>query len=453
MVCRGVTIKFKLRHAALLLILATGLFGLSHAHSWGTLTVETGHAQNRLKAVVAEENASSGPTMENPCPEGEFLDLGASADSDENVCRPLAMPFGFDQDAFQETFSNAEFVLNTCTEDALRDLLNQVRSSGGTVSLPACTIPLTSSMTIPSNVILQGAGIDQTIFEAQVGFTGNMLRSKQDVNIIIRDLTVDGAMTDSTGILVWYVNNVLIERVRVHHNGGSGITFRYAQKITIRYSESHDHIEFHGIGSKDCFPNEESVPDSLECREDAGETAPGTLWSRDYAVYSNRLYNNGDYGIDIHASSGEVAGNISENNFYGSKFPDASRLWIHHNWMNGNSLWGLRIYNTLEATARRAGDAIVYQNRFATNGDYPVRFDEPARQIVLIDNVYSMNELNRLRINDVSVFSCPNTIEETIAVDGNPMQIGTDEMCDLASVSTLFPLSSLYIPFSINHHE
>lgn len=445
------TIRLRLRFAALLLIIPVSLFGLSRAHSWGGSTIDTIHALNRLSTLTALDSAPSGSTIENPCPEGEFLDLGASSESGTNVCRPLAKQFGFEQAIFDEIFSHAEFALDSCTEDALRNLLNQARSVGGTVSLPACTIPLSSSMTIPSNVILQGAGIDQTIFEAQAGFTGNMLRSKQDANIIIRDLTVDGAMTDSTGILVWYVDNVLIERVRVHHNGGSGITFRYAQGITIRYSESHDHVEFHGIGSKDCFPNEDNVPDSLECREDAGETAPGTLWSRDYAVYSNRLYNNGDYGIDIHGSSGEVAGNISESNFYGSKFPDASRLWIHHNWMNGNTLWGLRIYNTLEATTRRAGQAIVYQNRFATNGDYPVRFDEPARQIVLIDNVYSMNELNRLRINDVSVYRCPNTTEETIAVDGTPMQVGTDEMCDLASVSTLFPLSSLYVPFSINH--
>lgn len=246
----------------------------------------------------------------------------------------------------------------------------------------------------------------------------------------------------------------------MHQNGGSGITFRYAQQITVRYSESHDHVEYHGIGSKDCFPNEDDVPDSVECRDDAveieqgvfwsEETGPGALWSQDYAVYSNRLYNNGDYGINLHASSGEIAGNVSESNFYGSKFPDASRLWIHHNRMDKNSLWGLRIYNTIEVNARQAGNVIVYQNSFSENGDYPIRVIEPAENVILIDNTYTLNVQNRLRINSTIAYACPDTAEETMPVDGEPLQIATEAICDLNSVSTLFPLIPTYIPLSIN---
>lgn len=379
----------------------------------------------------------------NPCPEGEFLDLA------DDVCRPLAKNFGFDPVEFASNFSGEEFTLGSCTQSALLELLFRAKPTGGTIFLPACTIPLTQSITIPGNTIFQGAGRDQTIFQAQPALSGNVLRSDHDENMVVRDLTIDGGGNGRIGILTWYARNVLIERVRVQHNQGSGITFRYAQKVTIRYNESHDHVEFHGISSKDCSPVDDELPDFLECQAQAGDLSPGTLWSRDYAVYSNRLYNNGDYGINIHASMGEVAGNLSENNAYGSKFPDASHVWIHHNQMVGNGSWGLYMYNTLDTSARIAGRSVIYENRFATNGDYPVRIHDPAHSVILIDNRYDDNMLNRLRILGEPTYICPGTTEVDMVVDGLPLQTALLEECDLGQVSNLFPLSTVFLPLAI----
>ncbi|MEZ4664419.1 MAG: hypothetical protein R2911_43360 [Caldilineaceae bacterium] len=100
--------------------------------------------------------------------------------------------------------------------------------------------------------------------------------------------------------------------------------FRYSRNFTVRYSASHDAKTFHGIGTKDCFPKS-STPDAQECcTAAASNVSPGALWTNNYAIYSNRFYRNGEYGLDSHSSDGEIAGNMMENNRYGTKFPDAS---------------------------------------------------------------------------------------------------------------------------------
>lgn len=375
----------------------------------------------------------------NPCSEGQFLDITAG------VCRSLAKEFGFQQAEFDDQFREVDYHVNSCTEDELEQNLSSAALTGGTVWVPECEILISKSITVPDNVILQGAGMDRTILKAQATFTGNMIRSKQSTNVIIRDISLDGSSTDSTGIVVWYVKNVLIERVRVHHNGRSGITFRYAHQVTIRYSISHDHTTWHGINSKDCFPGE-VTPDIQECRIDAGDVAPGVLFSRHYALYSNQLYNNGDYGINTHASWGEIAGNVSEKNRHGSKFPDTTQLWIHHNRFSDNANWGSRVYNTLDRSARTASNLVFYENYFSNNGDYPVRIREPAQNVYLFNNMYEGNIHNRLRIRNASVSICPETAETALLVDGDAPVISHAEQCDLSRVSELFPVTTVYMP-------
>lgn len=401
------------------------LLGIGPAHSYAF------QDPSALQSIDDSIPSSSGLT--NPCPEGEFLDL------DVDSCLPLVKSYGFDAAAFLQAADTTQHELSVCSQEALEDLLDGLPAAGGVVNLPACTITLLDSLSLPSNVVLQGAGIGQTTIKASQSMVDvSMIRAKRQQNLVVRDLTVDGSGISSHGILIWYSANALVERVEVFDTFQNGVSFRYAEQLTIRYIESRGNLDGHGISSKDCRPEDPAVPDLQECQAQAGETAPGVLWSRDYAVYSNHLHYNSGHGIDLHAAEGEAAGNSVHNNGYGTKFPDSSLLWIHHNEIFDNSGWGLHIYSTLEIPERAPKRGVMFKNSFSGNADYPVRVANPSLEIFLLDNLYSANSPNELRVDESEIFVCPGTQDAEIELAGEVRREATPEQCDLSRVGDLF---------------
>lgn len=88
---------------------------------------------------------------------------------------------------------------------------------GGTVSIPAGTLTLTSEVALRSGVSLQGAGVDKTILTmpAKSSHT-NLLRGAGISNAAVRDLTIRcSAPTDKIlGIHLWDCSRVTLERVK-----------------------------------------------------------------------------------------------------------------------------------------------------------------------------------------------------------------------------------------------
>ena len=386
---------------------------------------------NTVPSLDAYIASASG--LSNPCAEGEFLDL------DVDVCAPLVKSYGFDAAAFLEQADTTQHDFSACDGNELESLLDDLPAAGGVVNLPACTINLTGTLSLPNNVVLQGAGSGQTIIKAGPSMVDdNMLRAKHVQNLVIRDLTVDGSGLSSHGILIWYSTNALVERVEVIDTAQSGVSFRHAQQVTIRYIESRGHTGYHGVSSKDCSPEDDTVPDLEECQAEAGNTAPGVLWSRDYAVYSNHLHENASHGLNSHASEGEIAGNSIHNNGYGTKFPDTTLLWIHHNEIFDNGNKGLHIYSTLDIPERAPNRNVIYENFFGGNADYPVRIADSSLEIYLLYNSYSANSPNELRVKESEIFVCPETEDAALELAGETRKEATEQECDLSQVGSLF---------------
>jgi len=363
----------------------------------------------------------------NACPEGQYLDLTS------DICRNLDKQYGFDVNRFAQTFSDEEHRLSECSVDALRRLLEEIHAQGGLVLLPACTFHVADTIHIPNNTILQGAGTEQTVFKAAEGYSSDILMMKKKQNVIVRDLTVDGSGSAGKGVFAWYADNILFERLEVRDLDRVGIRFRYTQRITIRYSASHGSRQYHGVGAKDCFDKTES-----QCADSAGDLGPGVLWSQNYAIYSNRFYNNGSHGLDSHASHGEVAGNLIYDNTYGTKFPDASYVWIHHNRIDNNAGWGSKISPTLEIPERYPHNVVFYENAFHNNDSYPIRVREPVKNLYLFMNEYAGNDPNALRVDNVPVYTCAGAQESTMRVDGTPLRLAEPAQCDLSQIAHLF---------------
>ena len=372
--------------------------------------------------------------IENQCPDGQFLDIGA------DVCRPLVKKFGFDQALFDRNVGSKKFTLRSCTSNALVELLEDIGPAGGVINIPACKLVVNRKIFLPSNVIFQGAAVGKTLFQAASGFDETMIQVKRGSNVIVRDLTLDGARSAHLLLSAWYADNVLFERVEARNAGGSGIHFRYAKRITIRYSESHAHRQWHGIGSKDCFPARATEPDVEECDKQvgaAGTVRPGVAWSTDYAIYSNKLHGSGEYGIDTHASNGEIAGNRIYGNRYAAKFPDASRLWVHHNELSGSQRWGIFIYSTLDIAERAPHDIAIYANTIGSNGLLQLRVAAPATDVYLLHNDYQALA-NVYRISGAQVYRCRGSEDSAIFTYGRRPSFATTSQCRLGAVGKLF---------------
>jgi len=372
----------------------------------------------------------------NACPDGQYLDLDSS-------CVPLLRPeLGFERGNFLADFqpfvSNVH-TLSQCGEAQLAAALAAVeQAGGGVVSVPDCTITVGGKLHVPSNTILRGSG-PQSRLVAAAGFDSHLLDVQARKNVVIQDLTLVGAGASGKGIVIRTSQNLLIERLSIDGFGHSNLTFRSSHGITVRYVRSTNARSFHGIDSKDCAPSDPDVPDIQECEATAGPLGDyGTVFSHDYSVYSNYCAGNGNHGIDIHASDGELAGNASVANAYAAKFPDAMGVLIHHNRFDGGK--GLKFYSTHTVAGRRVRDVVLFRNEFRIpEGSYTLRNGEESEGIYLVDNRYDPQDLRRIMNPGDSVYACAQTPDVQVVSYGyHSSRPAPDGFCDGSGFMSLF---------------
>jgi len=247
----------------------------------------------------------------SPCKGGEFYRIKTKE------CRALKHPsWGF---AGFEVPAENIYKVESCTQKALESTLSSVPSEGGKVVLPECTFVLDETIGLYDNVILEGAGVGKTVI---TGAPNDML-SLRGKNIIVRGMTFDGKGKSLGGIVgTNNKGNILIENVEIKDLRGSGIYLVTAQpqencNITIRQNSISKTL--HGIVVK-------------------------MLRSAKMLIYSNNLFDNREYGIDMSTTSDiEVSGNYMHDNYYaGAKSPAADEIYYYCNDINYNGKDGAR---------------------------------------------------------------------------------------------------------------
>lgn len=362
--------------------------------------------------------------LTNLCPEGQFRDLST------NTCHFLDRPeYGFSISTFMADFNADNVIQTSCSEDSLKEALRQVGESG-IIQLPACTFSV-GRLDVPSNVIIQGAGIGQTVINGSGCSETDSAKSIFNIsgrsNLVFRDVTLDAVGENCVMLSVENSDNVLVERIKLQNSERTGMKFRRGvNNITIRYADIFENGEFHGIDSKDC----KTGSDITDC--------PRDTWSTKYAVYSNVLRGHNTHGLNIHAIKGEIAGNLSYSNGYGGKLYDGQCLWVHHNLISNNNNWGLFIAPTLDIDERITRDLYFYRNTFSgfQNNDHFAwgiseeggEVTHPASRITdiyLIGNSYD----GRIKTDNVSINVCPATTEWALSIDN--AQQGDESICQL----------------------
>lgn len=409
-----------------------------------------------VRRLAADDQRSWIPPRTNVCSEGAFLDLNAE------VCRNLDKSFGYQ---YQSTGPASRWLpCSAMTDQRINAEIRALSETGGTLALAPCRVELQDDIVLASNVTLRGSGSGRTILVRDPDWnntSGTLLRvqgSQQSPirNVTVRDLTIRGSapvLSQINNIQIGYADNVLIERVESIGAGKSGIHFWSSQNVTIRYVVSHGSVQWHGIGTKDCYIDPDldgDDPDQLVSKSEC-DGGFDRFWTEDIALYSNHTFNNGDFGIDSHASYAEIAGNIMDNNGAASKFPEpAHDVWIHHNDFTNSQRHGTKIANQLSLAddTMTPYRQVLYNNRFANNGSYGIRVHDRAWDVVLLGNSYVANGVsNRMRIvpgdrADARVYSCPGDNSTNDGIDGYDSSHvrlpSNDDRCDLSRVGDIF---------------
>ncbi|MEZ4659902.1 MAG: right-handed parallel beta-helix repeat-containing protein [Caldilineaceae bacterium] len=365
---------------------------------------------------------------DNPCADDEFLDLAA------NVCRKLDRPeLGFDFGRFYGWLDENKVVNSACDEKSFEAALAQA-AGGGIVRLPACTLEI-GRINVPSQVVIEGAGIGQTILVGK-GCDNpaprRVLLIQNQSDVVLRGVSLDAGGRNCVMLEIDHSTNVLIERLAIYNSTEVGLRFNNgARNITIRYTDIYNNGDLHGIGSKDC---------------DTGAilaACPEAMWTSSYSIHSNKLHDHGDHGLNLHGINGEVAGNQSYNNHHSGKFYDAQCVWVHHNEFRNNQAWNIFIAPTLNIEARASHDVYFYKNQYldtpagefswgiSYTGDNVTLPLEKYTNIYVMDNQYA----GRLKTNEVTLNVCPNTTEDGIAI--SPKQYGDAATCSLSSYPSM----------------
>lgn len=401
------------------------------------------------------------PSISNVCGDDEFLDL--STDS----CRLLDTQFGFSSVPLADVHKRLP-----CAGTNATRINAEIRAFGGTggrLVLPECRILLDDDIVLRSGVTLEGAGSGRTRLVRDPNWStsdGTLLRvqgssSNPIENVVLKDFSIEGSgpvSSEMNNIMLAFANNVLVERIESSNAGKSAIYFFHSQHVTVRHTVSHGSVQWHGIGSKDCYPSEDMDGDDRDTLVSKSECAKGVpnFWTENVAIYSNFSFDNAGMGIDSHASYAEVAGNIMQNNDAASKFPEpAHDIWVHDNVLTGSDRHGTKVANqyTIADESLTPYNQVFYRNQFNDNGHagdeyYGMRIHRRAHNIVLIDNDYQGNgKNNKLRIEEggngqARVLSCSGDEIGGDGLDG-PLDAflflnGDDERCDTDGVTNIF---------------
>ncbi len=405
----------------------------------------------------------------NPCPEGRFLDIG------ENQCKELDRPdLGFDIDWFVDEFPSDFSVTITaadCTQNALEAAIAQVDANGGgTINIEACTLEITSTVSLTSRLILQGRGSDMTTIAAAPGMRAiAMLRHNDGTlrHLVIRDMTISGWRSEYfsdngeklMGILT-SGKNILVERVTVTNLNWAAIKAAdHSQHATLRYIHGHD-IGNHVIGIKNCWPSAgPGIPGSYT--EESCTGGDPDFLTYDVAIYSVRAASLPDQQgipLDLHSALMEVAGcELLSSRWAATKLPEKARqVWIHDNYVHGASRQGIypkSQYCETLAAGMQSGDFFVYRNRIEDVGGIGFRTGY-VTNVWLKDNIVRNNgqdgwytggscnnEGRGTALEMDTAFLCPGG-DLTSANHSGPGAVtevpANDPRCDLANAATIF---------------
>lgn len=349
----------------------------------------------------------------------------------------------------KDTPFNAKGDGSTDDTVAIQAALNAISPAGGTVYLPgsSTSIPATyiisSQLTVPAGVNLEGSGRAGSVIKAAASFTatsGLLVNS----NCTIRSFGLQGRnvlFSGSFGLGIQFATNavkILIENMEIFQWDNSGING--------------------GSGCIDCIIRGNWVHDNLN----EGIFVPQN--SNYFHLLDNYVFNNGFNGIDVNGSSAIISKNkVYNNGFTPATSPpapqDRSGIFIYPistavnhqiegNLVYGNYQHGIVLFIGFTGTNvqfNRIVDNTIYSNGNATYGGDGINVHGQASvgtlsDQLLQDNICYLNQGYGINIDDPSctrIIAKHNYLYNNTGGTFHDLGTGTVNVGNLSQASTI----------------
>ena len=199
--------------------------------------------------------------------------------------------------------------------DDIQNALNTLSNKGGGKLILAAGEYNLGEISLPSNVVIEGAGIKKTILKANKHIYHLLEARDTKENIVIRGVTLDCRNQVEYGCLAFNygTKNVLVENIEVFGAGRSDISaynenWTEAGHFTVRDNIIYSTVNYHGISMR---------------------------FIKGAIVANNIIYKTVGDGIDMsRVIHGEVTNNSVIDTGYGTKFPGSDYLYMHDNYID-----------------------------------------------------------------------------------------------------------------------
>ncbi len=285
----------------------------------------------------------------------------------------------------------ADYVDTSCTsaQTTINSAISAVSAAGGgIVYLEDGTYIISGSVTIASNVTLEGAGAN-TVIELENGANAAVTMiniGSSTSNVVVKDLTLNGNKANQTSGSTYGVNDVTnstpgvqLNHLSVENMYGSAYGVMLAGSGTGSDSVTNSYIASNaGIGVYSSTANAFIADNVITGNSGKGidVTGAGTT------ITSNTVTSNSSYGIYATSGKGMVVSNntIASNTSYGMYLLGAPGLSV-----TGNSLT-----NNAGGINEAASNAIISGNTLTNNTTFGIDLESGSTGDVVEDNTISL---------------------------------------------------------------
>lgn len=198
----------------------------------------------------------------------------------------------------------------------IQNAIDDISDTGGTVWLPSGTISISSVISVPSNVKIEGTGMDSTILEmsSSGSFPTGCVYLYHVEHVILSDFSVDGNKNGGATGNMMYVSedcrNISISRIHLYDGNNAGLRCYRASDIHV--SDCFIHVDCASNQALSLAQTDDSIFSDITLINPSLQALD--IASCDNSIFNDIIIKDSAYGMKI-CGADSISNNNTFNNF------------------------------------------------------------------------------------------------------------------------------------------